>query len=542
MTLRLLVLWIALVVAAPGHAAPGVNIDAALKQWQGEQAGGVAAAWIDTGGVTFFNTGTFDTGDARPVTPDTQFEIGSVTKVFTALLLADTLREGKVKLADIVGAPFGAGAVTYQQLATHTSGLPRMPADFVSSDPLNPYAEETIPVMVKSFDAVAAGLKPAPSSYSNFGFAVLGQALAAVWAQPYEAVLAQRVLQPLGLRDTVLSWRLADPKRLAPPHSGSGPGRNWDLNAFSPAGSLVSTSRDLARLVQACLGLTSTALQEALAETMRPHAPGDAPARQIGLAWQIEQRGASQVIWHNGATGGYHSFVAFDLAKKAGLVLIVNQARGLEGLGFSLLAGQLPPAPRASVAPAASLKEFLGNYPLAPSFVMAVTAEGDQLYVQATNQPRLTLQSISADRYGVKGVAAEVSFERDSAGKIIALILHQNGMNQRAPRTAPGEKSPAPPLPAEVTLTQDELDGYVGRYRLGPMEFTVKHEESRLLVQLTGQPFAPVFASAKDEFSTRSSTPSSVLCGVQTARSRRWSCTRTGAISGQRRNKRSNWR
>jgi CubicO group peptidase (beta-lactamase class C family) len=402
-----------------------------------------------------------------------------------------------VKLGDPIGAPFAASGVTYEQLATHTSGLPRMPADFAGSDPLNPYFDETLPTLVKSFDAVAAGLKPAPSTYSNFGFAVLGQAVAGAEGESYAVLLSRRVLQPLGLHDTVLSWRQADANRLAPPHSESGAMKNWDLNAFSPAGALVSTSRDLARLVQAGLGLTPGPLQSILAATMQPHAPGDAPGRQIGLAWQIEQRGASVIIWHNGATGGYHSFIAFEPARKVGVVLLTNQARGLESLGFDLLAGRIPPAIKPPAGPAEKLGQYLGNYPLAPSFIITVTAEGEQLLLQATGQPRLKLQPIAADRYGVQGVDAEVSFERDATGKIAALILHQNGANQRAPRHAPGEK---PPAPAEISPAPGDLEACVGRYRLGPAEFSVTHEDAKLMVQLTGQPRFQVFASARDEF------------------------------------------
>jgi len=492
------VLFAAGILCTAAHAAPPPDLfGPALKQWLGDQPGGVAAAHIDADGVTFFNAGIFDQADARPITADTQFEIGSVSKVFTALLLADAVQEGRVKLADPVGAPFAPSAVTYEQLATHTSGLPRMPADLISSDPLNPYADEALADLVKSFNALSPGLKPAPSSYSNFGFAVIGQAVAGAWHEPYSELLTKRILQPLGLKDTVTSWRLADKIRLAPPHNESGAVKNWDLNAFAPAGALVSTSRDLAKFVQAALGLTPGALPGLFAATLQPHAKGDSPARQIGLAWQLEQRGPSLIVWHNGATGGYHSFIAFDPAKKTGVVLITNQSRGLEGLGFSLLSGRLPPAPRASVEPADRLKEYLGNYPLAPSFVMAVTADGDHLFLQATNQPRLALQPVSADRFGVQGVDAEISFERDSAGKITALTLHQNGMNQRAPHLPPGEKSTAP---KEVALAPEDLEACVGRYQLGPVVFTVTREDAKLLVQLTGQPRAQVYASARDEF------------------------------------------
>ena len=420
-------------LALVARAAPPPDLfEPALKEWLGQNAGGVAAAHIDPDGVTFFNAGRFDGADSPAITPDTQFEIGSVTKVFTALLLADTIRAGKIKLSDPVGAPFAPSAVTYEQLATHTAGLPQMPANIVRVDPLNPTATETVPDLVQAFDALSGGLKPAPSNYSNFGFAVLGQAVAGAWGQPYEQLLETRVLRPLGLHDTVTSWRLADATRLAPPHAENGPMKNWDLNAMTSAGALVSTSRDLAKFVQVALGLTSTALQEAMAATLQSHASRGRPGQEIGLAWHIEKQGPRTVYWHNGGTGGYRSFIAFDAAQKTGVVLITNRATSLDTLGMSLLAGRRPPVMAPSTAPAEHLKEYLGRYPLLPTFVMVVAADGEQLFVQATGQSRLTLLPLTADRYSVKGVTAEVWFERDAVGKIVALVLHQNGRDQRA--------------------------------------------------------------------------------------------------------------
>ncbi len=478
-------------------AKPPADLQVHLDAWVGGEPGGVALAWVDADGPVFFQAGHFDAAGSPAITPDTAFEIGSVSKVFTALLLADTVRAGKVSLDAAVGAPFAPSRVTYLQLATHTSGLPRMPADFTLSDPMNPYRDESLDRLVKSFDAVSSGLKPAPSAYSNFGFAVLGQAVAGAWGRPYADVLAERVLRPLGMTDTRLSWRDADPARLAPGHGETGTRVQWDLNAFAPAGALVSTSRDLAKLVQAGLGLAPTPLQAVLADTMQPRAPGGMPARQIGLAWQIERRGVSTLVWHNGATGGYHSLVILEPAAKTGLVLLTNRSKELESLGFALQSGQAPAPPKPPAEAAAEVKEFLGSYPLAPAFIIAVTAEGGQLFLQATNQPRLKLAPVAADRYAVQGVAAEISFERDAGGRIAALVLHQNGMNQRAPWTPPGTK---PAGPKEVELPAGALEAYVGQYTLGPVQFTVTREDAKLLVQLTGQSRLPVYASAPDEF------------------------------------------
>ncbi len=481
----------------PIGAAPA-STQQSVERWLGDQPGGVAVAYVDASGVTFFNAGKFDMADQRPMTPDTEFEIGSMTKVFTALLLADTVRAGKVALDTPVGAPFERSAITWQQLATHTSGLPRLPGDFRPGDPANPYADQDLARLEQSFRREAPKAKPSERmDYSNFGYAVLGQALAGAWGQPYRAVLKERILGPLGLKDTVTTWRKADPARLAPGHAEQGRAANWDLDAYAPAGALVSTTRDLARFVQACLGFVDTPLAPVLAEVTKPRAMGDMPGRQIGLGWLVEKRGESTIVWHNGGTGGYRAFVGFDPAKRVGVVALTNHTRGTEPLGFALLAGVELPKPKAPEAPANSLRTYLGNYPLTPSFVIAITAEGDKLYAQATNQPRLALQAVAGDRYAIVGVAAEISFERNATGEVTALILHQNGLNQRAPHLAPGA------MPSEaksIALTAEQLADYPGEYQLGPVMFTVKIEGGQLVVQLTGQAFYPVFASAKDEF------------------------------------------
>lgn len=479
-------------------AAEPADVQRTIEQWVGEKPGGVAVARVDANGATFFNAGKLAAADPRPVTADTQFEIGSVTKVFTAVLFADAARAGKVQPDQPVGAPFGTSAITYEQLATHTSGLPRLPPGMAPRDPANPYAEETLAALVQAFDVAAAKATPTSrAEYSNFGFAVLGQAVARADGASYDAALRTRVLGPLGLRDTVLSWREADPTRLAPGHSDGRRVANWDLAAMTPAGGLVSTTRDLAVFLQDCLGLRETSLTAVLAATARPRVLGPGAGRRHGWAWVVEQRGGTTIVWHNGGTGGYRSFVGYDASARIGIAVLTNHTASVDELGMALLTGAAVGKGTPAAVTADEAKAYAGNYPFAPSFVIAVTADAEGLALQATQQPKLRLKRLAADRFAVEGVAAEVTFERGADGAVAALVLHQNGMNQRAPRLAPGV---LPAGPKEIALSAAELEEYVGGYQLGPATFTVKRDGERLLVQLSGQPFFPVFASAKDEF------------------------------------------
>jgi CubicO group peptidase (beta-lactamase class C family) len=487
------------------------DVQALIDTWNKDKPGGVSVAWVDEKGVQFFETGRFAKGDDRPVTPDTQFEIGSITKVFTALLLAESERAGKVSRDDPITKYLEVSTtaegqarlekITLLMLATHTSGLPRLPPNLAPADMRDPYAdyprEKLLAALARSAPDVKA---PADYAYSNFGAGVLGQALAAAWGQSYPEALRQHVLGPLGLTQTTLGMTgTAVPANMAPGHDENGaPVPNWTFDAIAPAGALRSSTRDMALFLQACLGLRETPLASSLTATMQSQRPLVGLAGSIGLAWHLTADDP-RIIWHNGGTGGYRSFVGVDLHGKRGVVVLVNISQGADGLGFGLLRSEKEkesaplPATTAALA-AANLEDFVGRYPLAPTFVMSVTTSQGMLFVQATGQSQLRLVPVSADRFKVKDVEAEVSFERDAAGKVAALILHQNGMDQRAKR---GEVA----LPAEIALPVEQLRDYIGDYALAPaVGLSVTVEDGGLAVQVTGQPRLPVFASAKDKF------------------------------------------
>jgi len=505
--------WRSLRVAIPCllasvGAAATPDVQTAIDQWNQGKPGGVAAAWVDADGVRFFQTGRFGPEDRRAITPDTQFEIGSVTKVFTALLLAEAERAGKVQRDDPVTKYLAVPAkpddlarlqqVTLLMLATHTAGLPRLPPGFSPLFSRDPYADFTREKLLRALARSASDLKPpAPYDYSNFGAAVLGEAVAGAWGQPYPAALAAHVLAPLGLTRTTLALTGAKASDdLAPGFDEKGrPAANWTFDAMAPAGALRSSAREMARFLQACLGTCDTPLAASLAATVQPQRPLVGLVGTIGLGWHLTGD-PSPIIWHNGGTGGYRSFVGFDRQARRGLVLLTNSGQGPDAIGFRLLHGEAAPPPAApgAAVPPAKLQEYVGRYPLTADFVMSVTAADGTLCVQATGQSQLVLLPLAPDRFQVRGVDAQVSFERNAAGAVAALVLHQNGFDQRAPRSAA-------PLLVEVPLPAGVLRAYVGSYALTPaVAVTVTLVDGGLQAQVTGQGPLPIFASAKDQF------------------------------------------
>ncbi len=501
------VLW---VVCAAGwatlaSATPPAGMQNQLDQFIKGGPGGVAVAWVDAGGAAFFQSGTFSAGDPRPITPDTQFELGSVTKVFTALLLAESERLGRVSRLDPAAkyllppddpAQKAMSKITLLSLTTHTSGLPRLPGNIGANpegnpDPYASYDRAKLVAALRLHGPVA----PVGRSmdYSNFGVAVLGEALAAAWGTPYADALRVHVLDPLGMKATTVGVAgQPPPAGLAPGHASGKAVANWTFQAFAPAGALRSCARDMALFLAACLGQGGAPLRSAFEATLQPQRAVEETGGHIGLGWLLTDDPEVPVAWHNGATAGSHAFVAFSPKTGAGVAILSNIQVGSEALGFGLL-GAKPPHPKVEVVAHAS--DYVGRYPLNPRFAIDITQANGALRLQGTAQPVLGLREVAPDRFAVAGVPAEISFERDAAGKVTALVLHQNDLDQRGPR------SEIPPSPPEASLPIETLREYVGSYPLAPtFVIAITEEGGVLFAQATGQPKVPVYASARDEF------------------------------------------
>jgi D-alanyl-D-alanine-carboxypeptidase/D-alanyl-D-alanine-endopeptidase len=484
-------------------AKPPADLQRQLDDFVKGGPGGAAVAWVDADGTAFFQSGTVSAAEPQAITADTPFELGSLSKIFTSLLLAESERLGKVSRLDPAAkyllpaddpAQASLAKITLLSLSTHTSGLPRLPSNLRPADvsSQDPYAAYDRARLVEALRRDGPGAPTGRGmAYSNFGAAVLGEALGAAWGGSYTAALGAHVLAPLGLQATTTGLAgVPPPDGLAPGHVGGKPVPNWTALAFAPAGGLRSSARDMARFLAACLG--DSPLRASIDATLQPEFPAPDTGGQIGLGWMLADDGKVAVAWHNGATAGSHAFMAFNRRAGAGVVILANFQKGSEALGFGLL-GTKQPQPKPEAVPDAS--GYVGRYPLSPVFAIDVTEGEGRLRLQCTGQPMLGLRPISPDRFAVGGVPAEVSFERDAQGKVTALVLHQNGRDLRGPR---GE---LPPAPTEMALPVEVLRQYVGSYPLTPgFVIEVTEEGGALFAQATAQPKLPVFASAKDEF------------------------------------------
>lgn len=343
---------------------------------------------------------------------DTVFEIGSVTKVFTARLLADLADRRLAKLDDPAESllpkggslPRSASGQTFtlRQLAEHSSGLPRLPDNLAPADPADPYVDYTEARLDAFLKAHVLSREPGEKSeYSNLGYGLLGHLLALKSGGDYASLIQNRIAGALGMARTAAAW--SGP--MAQGHDLSGdPVPHWTLGALAGAYVIRSSGNDLLKFLAA----------EA-AKTGKP------------LGWQDEG-----FFWHNGQTGGFHSFVGFDRASGRRVVVLSNTAADIEDIGFHLLDAARPlarpPSRRKSVAVAPALLDaYAGRYELTPGFIITVRRQGASLKVQATGQPEFSVFAESDADFFFKAVEASLTFHRDAAGRVTHLTLHQGG-------------------------------------------------------------------------------------------------------------------
>ncbi len=294
--------------------------------------------WIGGFGTT--NPGTANT---RP-DGNTIFEIGSITKVFTGIALADAVNRSVVKLEDPVASLLPAGytmdegdrrQITLKHLSTHSSGMPRLPADFwqqAKGSEANPYAGYTPDELFASLKDVKLESAPGTSyKYSNYCTATLGQLLAAKQGETYSNLLQRLILDPLAMTDTSLALSDDRKGRLAEGNTPQGEAAaSWDFDAFAPAGGLRSTANDMLKFIRAALNPADDSLGKALKLSLLVHS--DASLQKVGLGWhQLGTMEDLTVWWHNGGTGGYVSYLGIDPLHQTGVIVLANYGDALAG-------------------------------------------------------------------------------------------------------------------------------------------------------------------------------------------------------------------
>ncbi len=415
---------------------------------------GIVVGVIESKGRRIVAYGSLAKDDKRPLNGGTIFEIGSMTKVFTSLVLMDMVQKGEVAVTDPVSNYLPASVkvpdrngkkITLQDLSTQSSGLPRMPSNFHPKDDLNPYADYSAEQLYEFLSGYQLTRDIGSQyEYSNLGVGLLGHVLTLRAGMDYEALVRSRICMPLGMNDTRVTLTPEMKARLAIGHGPNlNPIPNWDLSALAGAGALRSSANDILTFLAANLGYTKTPLASAMAAETSIRRPTGSPNMEIAYAWHIQTKNGNSIIWHNGGTGGYRTYMGFDPKSRVGVVVLSNisSAAGPDDIGRHLLDASYP---LEKVEPVKEHKEitvdpksfdnYLGSYQLAPNAIITISRDGDQMFVQLTGQPKFQLFPEGERRFFLKVVDAQLTFNTDAQGKAMEAILHQNGRDQTAKR------------------------------------------------------------------------------------------------------------
>lgn len=304
---------------------------------------GLSIGIYTDGEVQFYNYGICSKKNPQKPTPQILYEIGSITKTFTTALLAQLVREGKVRYDDPVSRHLPPGiikwndslAITLAELATHSSGLPRIPGNMMfkavvnHNNPYKSYTVENLYDFLRSYTPKTRHKRK--TAYSNLGMGLLGHILALADSSSYQAMLKKRIFEPLEMKYSTIEFQ---PGQLIQGHNERGkPTSQWDLPSLAGAGAIRSNTEDMLKYLQVNINE-----EMPYAETHTPRADLTA-IQKVGLAWIIQQddETGEEFIWHNGGTGGFRTFAGFNKANRVGVVVLSNAAQSVDLIGMQLL-------------------------------------------------------------------------------------------------------------------------------------------------------------------------------------------------------------
>ncbi len=444
-----------------------------------------------------------------PNSPATKFRLGSVTKQFTAASILLLQERGKLGVQDPVkkymtDAPAAWDKVTIYHLLTHTSGIPSF-TSFKEYPKWEPFtatpAEEVAWFRDKPLD-FAPGEK---WSYSNSGYVLLGYLLETITGESYEKFVRENIFEPLGMKDSGYDSNSAVIARRA---AGYAPGEKGPRNAgfinmtipFS-AGSLYSTTEDLLKWEQGLFG--GKVLGAASLATMTTPFKND---YACGLG--VQTKNGHKIIEHGGGIEGFNTQLSYYPDEKMTVVVLAN----LNGTAPGEIAQKLAAVAHGEVVKSEAdrkeiavdhnvLARYVGTYQFSADTNMLITIDGNQLSEKLGEQPSFPIFPESETSFFLKVVDAQVEFVKDSGGAVTALILHQGGRDQKAPRISDTAVVKAAPVRKVVQVSPKVLEKYAGTYELGPgVEVTMTVENGKLLTQITGQPKFELFAESDSKF------------------------------------------
>lgn len=483
----------------------------------------IAIGIVDKKGARYYEFGA-KTLDGEEVDRHSIYEIGSISKTFTAILLAQQVIDGKMKLDDPIKKYLPASVkvpqyqgheITLGNLSDHTSGLARMPTNFTPANPANPYADYTVQQMYAFISGYTLPRDVGEQyEYSNLAQGLLGHILALQAGMSYEELMIKTIASPLGMKETKITFDDNMKKNLAMGYSNGKQVENWDLPTLAGAGGIRSSAYDMLKYLAANLGLTKTSLRKAmdLTHTVRHDKASNS---RVGLGWHISKGKDGDVISHNGGTGGYRTFAGFVKEKGMGVVVLTNSDAGVDDIGLHLLNPDVPlkivkrPVigeiqkvldSKGADAAIARYHELKKNNLEEYDFSEAGMNQLGYQYLEKNLDAALAIFKLNVEEH------PESFNVYDSYGEALLKASIEN--YSKSVEINPGNTNGIEALKklgvnksTDVDVSETVLEKYLGKYELMPnFIITITRDGKHLFAQATGQANYEIYPKSETEF------------------------------------------
>lgn len=400
-----------------------INMQTLIQEYVEEnEAVGATVGLIEHGEMQFFSYGQKSIQDNELMSEETIFEIGSITKLFTTLILMDMTTNGNVQLdapieaylPDIKTPEFEGKKITLRHLATHHSGLPSLPDNFNPKDPMNPFEDYTAKDLYHFLSHYKLKVAPGESfEYSNIGMGLLGYILSKKEGVDYEELVRSHLCENLEMKNTKITLSNKMEKHFAKGYHKKQEVPHWDIPILAGAGAFRSNIKDMTQFLAASMGLLNSPLNDLLKQCHIIQRPAGPLSDEIGLGWMISHSNTADVIWHNGGTGGFRNFLGFNPKTQKGIVVLSNSSEGWpDAFSLCLLDPETYTKPTINEALAKDLeylKQFEGSYELIinqQKMDLTIKVKNLEL-VFANSEGELNLLPESFGVFTLKGMAGQ---------------------------------------------------------------------------------------------------------------------------------------
>lgn len=526
-----LFLFVALFSAACAQSKISEEVKTSIKVRVDEgETPGIVVGIIDAEGPQFYSYGVKSIKAKEPVNENSVFEIGSITKTFTGILLADMVIKGEASLDDPVQkylpsgvtAPTRNGAfIKLVNLSNHTSSLPRMPENFNPANPANPFADYSEKQL---YDFLNAYQLPrdigSQYEYSNYAQGLLGHLMAAKKGVTYEKLMVDIIATPLKMNDTRIAFTPKMKANLAMGHSKGVEVENWDIISLAGAGAIRSTASDMLNYIGANMGIGNSKLYPAMQLSHKESKAG-IPGPIVGLGWHKIITEGLEITWHNGGTGGYRTFAGFTNDGK-GVVVLTNSTVGADDIGFHMLN---PKSPLQVTKPSIGRKirgiidaqgieqglkayheikkDQPGDYDFSEGQLIKLGEDylgiGQMVFAVAVLTLNTEVYPESSKAFHSLGEAFLITGNKEKSIVNFRRSVELNPGNQEAIQKL--KELGVSDVAKDFIVDTETLESYVGKYELAPgFILAVTRDGSQLKTQATGQSQVDIFPKSKNVF------------------------------------------